>query len=112
MTTALENAEYLARVDEMHSKCSLCPNTADLMSVQDIINSKYCRHIFCVDCFTKANKTIGPSNYICPCCKKDFYKSLTTYEQARLMGLGAFCRSQVSYSTVRQGEGPVRKGVT
>ena len=60
------------------------------MSAVSVGNLKFCRHIFCVGCFTNANETIDPTNYICPCCKKDFYKPLISFEQAKLMGMGAF----------------------
>ena len=72
-------------------RCEQCQREEDLLFCTPCFGFDLCGHVSCQSCFKLANQTTKePKSYACPVCMGPFYYSLSSLEEALMLGEGAY----------------------
>ena len=70
--------------------CALCQRKEDLLFCTPCFCFDLCGHSSCQSCFKLKNRTKEPKSYACPVCMGPYYYSLTSLEEALMIGTGGY----------------------
>ena len=77
-------------IDTLSHYCERCQGQDHLLFCTPCFRFGLCGHVSCQSCFKLANQTNESKSYVCPVCKGPFYYSLSSLEEAIMLGEGLY----------------------
>ena len=88
MSFSMDNP--LIRLIASPDRCGLCRGRDDLLFCTPCFGFKLCGHTFCQSSFRFKNRTKEPKSFTCPVCVCPFYYSLSSLDEAVMIGEAAY----------------------
>ena len=80
----------MIKIAALPARCGLCQGDDNLLFCSPCFGFHLCGHRSCQSCFKLKNRTTAPKSFACPVCMGPFYYSLSSLEEAIMLGEGAY----------------------